>query len=86
MPEPRGTPHHVRFARALALVGALGASAEGCCPAIPDSVACNHCTCSWQTGSFSQPLACETIHRDDVCCAPAALPVPGPLAPPDLPC
>ena len=78
-------PHHVRFARAIALVGGL-AITTGCCPMIPDSLACQHCTCSWQTRSFSQPLACDTLHRDSQCCTPILpLAVPGPLYPPDLP-
>jgi hypothetical protein len=79
------TPHYLRFARALALVGALGATAPACCPVIPDSVACAHCTCSWQSRSASAPLACTTIHRDAECCAPPIVrPVIGPLAPPTL--
>ncbi|MFO0686468.1 MAG: hypothetical protein U0234_30670 [Sandaracinus sp.] len=84
-PEPtHAPPHYLRFARAIALVGALGGSTAGCCPVIPDTVACNHCTCPGQTASASQPLSCSTIHRDAQCCV-RALPVPGPLAPPSLP-
>jgi hypothetical protein len=82
MHEQEPTPHYLRFARALALAGALGAATSGCCPMIPDSVACGHCTCAWQTRSVSAPLACSTIHREAECCPP---PVIGPLAPPDLP-
>lgn len=79
------TPHYLRFARALALVSALGTTtvgASGCCPVIPDSVACAHCTCAWSGGrTVSQPISCSTIGRDPVCCTP---PVVGPLAPPSL--
>ncbi len=77
-------PHYLRFARAIALVGALGGSAAGCCPIIPDTVACGHCTCAGQSASASQPLSCSAIHRDAQCCA-RAVPVPGPLAPPSVP-
>jgi hypothetical protein len=75
-------PHYLRFARAVALVGALGGAA-GCCPLVPDSLACQHCACSWQPRSASQPLTCDTIHREAACCV-RALPVVGPLSPPDL--
>ena len=76
-------PHYLRFARSLALVGALGVAVSGCCPMIPDSVACAHCVCSGQTRTSSQPLSCDTIHRDAVCCA-RVIPVIGPLSPPNL--
>lgn len=83
MKEP---PHYLRFARALALVGTLGGAASGCCPMVPDSVACAHCTCSGQLSSASRPLACDTIHRDTQCCTSMMrVPVVGPLAPPSLP-
>ena len=85
-PTPvREIPHYARFARALTLASALGAAAttSACCPVIPESVACAHCTCSGQTRTLSQPLSCDTIHRDTECCA-ARMPVPGPLPPPDL--
>lgn len=79
-------PHYLRFARALALTGVLGVSigagTSGCCPMVPDSVACAHCTCSWQSRSPSAPLSCSAIHREPQCCPP---PPVGPLAPPDLP-
>lgn len=76
-------PHYLRFARALVLASAL-TPASGCCPAIPDSVACAHCTCSWSPGhTVSQPVSCSTIGREPTCCPPP--PVVGPLEPPSLP-
>jgi hypothetical protein len=79
------TPRYLRFARSLALVSVLGATAPACCPVIPDSVVCAHCTC-WSTPrSVSQPLMCETLHRATQCCVSyRSLPVVGPLSPPDL--
>lgn len=77
-------PHYLRFARALALVSvsALAPSVSGCCPLVPDSVACAHCTCPWAGGHTpSQPVSCSTIGRESTCCPPPAI---GPLAPPGL--
>lgn len=92
MTDTADTPHYLRFARALALASALGTAgvASGCCPLVPDTVVCAHCTCYGAATSASAPLTCTALHRDTTCCPPLVpvshpLPVPGPLSPPDLP-
>jgi hypothetical protein len=76
------TPRYLRFARALALASVLAPGASGCCPLVPDSIACGHCTCAWAAGhTASQPVSCATIGREAICCPP---PPVGPLAPPSL--
>jgi hypothetical protein len=77
-------PHYLRFAQAIALVS-IALTSGGCCPMIPDATACGHCACDTTQRSLSQPLLCDTIGRDPVCCPPIRhMPMIGPLSPPNL--
>ncbi len=76
-PDAR-TAHCLRFARAIALVGAVALTPG--CRAIGTAVGCQHCHCPWASFSVQQPVSCGLVGQEDDCCAP----VEGPLPPPDL--